>query len=897
MKKRILSLIMAVALVGASFSNSFITAEAENAKNVYRNDSEYLIQKISNPTTYSGEADGLVPGGDRENSYAWSMQEMEDEYGDYIYVGSNRNILYASLGSLVGTGTSDLVGSVVDILTNGELYTDTNQLSFAQAVIVRYNVETGEIEKYFDSADYGYAGDHALVSGFRAAMNFKGDIYFNANGVGQSMIWRIADNNQAVPEVVYRQQGGYMRAMTISQDGETMYLGGTNVDAEDLAETGGKALIDVYSTTNGTDFERIADYKDFLQYEQEGYFGSGGDVWDIVEYNGSLYFTLMTNHGAIVYEAHKATEAEKDIANEYGWVWTDIVGETENSIYAPGFGNALNYAASPYIFNGDLYFLTFSNAMDSIIYSAAGLTSTLMSDQPDMKKFLDSMKMMDANFDNETSVFRMKADGTVQMVVGDSEKCPENIKYVGVMKAGFNDADYSTTQYNWRAAVYNDKLYIGTFDSYAMSKYITKLTNGDLFEMDDEEFRSQLEYIISFLEGVLGISEVASTYSLRGNNEINSAQIAAEVYNLLMSPETPALYSEEGIEPFELTEEQKDAEVEALLDALIFFRSSIDGEAVTETVSKILNAIKVQDGNLKTLSEQLEAMIAYLEKLMSETEDESLQEFIDAMVSVLDGVNGIMNVFENVDQEGVDCYVRVSDTIAANDNPGFEIYCTTDGVNYETITLNGFNDEYNYGCRTFLVGSDGLYVGTANPFYGAQLWRINERTVGVESFTSNIDAINEAFDEAITSYSAEVPFETEKFAFTFVPAEHGNTIYVNGTAIEGWDSEVVLEVGKNVITVVNEDIDGEERVEYTFEITRLDKVTVPEDDTNKDDTDDNGTSTDDTNKDDTNKEESKDDGATSDKTPDTGDNANLLGYSTLLVVALAVVAFVKRRRA
>ena len=132
MRKKILSLLMALVLVGSLFSNMSLTSEAEGIKNVFRDDSDYLIQKISNPTTYSGEADGLVPGGDRENSYAWSMQELQDEYGDYIYIGSNRNILYASLGSLVGAGTSPLVASLVDVITNGELYTDTDQLSFVQ---------------------------------------------------------------------------------------------------------------------------------------------------------------------------------------------------------------------------------------------------------------------------------------------------------------------------------------------------------------------------------------------------------------------------------------------------------------------------------------------------------------------------------------------------------------------------------------------------------------------------------------------------------------------------------------------------------------------------------------------------------------------------------------------
>jgi hypothetical protein len=38
--------------------------------------------------------DGLAPDGDRENSYAWSM----DVLGDQLYVGSNRNVFSLAKG-------------------------------------------------------------------------------------------------------------------------------------------------------------------------------------------------------------------------------------------------------------------------------------------------------------------------------------------------------------------------------------------------------------------------------------------------------------------------------------------------------------------------------------------------------------------------------------------------------------------------------------------------------------------------------------------------------------------------------------------------------------------------------------------------------------------------------
>lgn len=56
---------------------------------------------------------------------------------------------------------------------------------------------------------------------------------------------------------------------------------------------------------------------------------------------------------------------------------------------------------------------------------------------------------------------------------------------------------------------------------------------------------------------------------------------------------------------------------------------------------------------------------------------------------------------------------------------GFDLYTTEDGIHFETITRNGFGDPYNHGLRTFATTSSCLSIGTANPFYGAQLWSMD----------------------------------------------------------------------------------------------------------------------------------------------------------------------------
>ena len=57
---------------------------------------------------------------------------------------------------------------------------------------------------------------------------------------------------------------------------------------------------------------------------------------------------------------------------------------------------------------------------------------------------------------------------------------------------------------------------------------------------------------------------------------------------------------------------------------------------------------------------------------------------------------------------------------------GFDLYVTEDGINFETITINGFGDPYNHGLRTFAAMEDGLMIGTANPFYACQVWMLTD---------------------------------------------------------------------------------------------------------------------------------------------------------------------------
>ena len=58
---------------------------------------------------------------------------------------------------------------------------------------------------------------------------------------------------------------------------------------------------------------------------------------------------------------------------------------------------------------------------------------------------------------------------------------------------------------------------------------------------------------------------------------------------------------------------------------------------------------------------------------------------------------------------------------------GFDLFVSDDGINFDVITRDGFGDKYNHGVRTFAVNDNGLFLGTANPFYGTQIWHVEEK--------------------------------------------------------------------------------------------------------------------------------------------------------------------------
>lgn len=64
---------------------------------------------------------------------------------------------------------------------------------------------------------------------------------------------------------------------------------------------------------------------------------------------------------------------------------------------------------------------------------------------------------------------------------------------------------------------------------------------------------------------------------------------------------------------------------------------------------------------------------------------------------------------------------EIGDIIAAVQG-GFDLWSTTDGKNWTKVSHTGFGDSFSYGVRSFESTPMGLFLGTANPFFGFRLF-------------------------------------------------------------------------------------------------------------------------------------------------------------------------------
>lgn len=690
--RKIIAVVLTFAVLLSSLGVG-LTVFADSAKKVIYTD-DYKIEKISNPTHGEGEADGIVAGGDRMNSYSWAMEERNG----YLYIGTNRNLLgeviddFAKLLTSKGL-TYDQVWDLVDVITNGEIprYQDEEM----SPMIIRLDPETGEVKVIFQD-------EVGVDAGYRVAINYHGDLYFGSmNKDGGTRLIRVDEEENVEP--VYTSGGNTsMRAAAVYND--KLYFGGLDGRISD-EETQGKynkiAVMEM-NPENPKEWNRVADFTDFIDYaDDQLYAGAGGAVWDLVSYNGDMYMFLGTSKGFVLFKGHEAKEGEK--ANKYGWNWTEVIGK--NSEYNMGMaptpegydtGDGMSAGliaslASPVIYNDKMYFGTFDYSLRVVLTAVQGLMTMVFNpdNAPSLKEIFGPMY---TTLNAPQKFYCMDKDGKITEVDGLNSKI-EN----------------TTNEYIWRYAIYNDKLFVTIFDSTPLYNYVTKLSNGDLLRMDEEEFRNQINHIVEALKSLSGVD----------------LGIPNDVFIKMLEKPTKTVAELLG----------KPANVENTL--------------------KLINALEKIEDALK----KIEGIFGKLP--LAETRKAG---------DLLGTVKALMS---KIDLEGLRMYLEICQLMQENIQ-GFDLYVSEDGENFEPVVLDGFGDKFNYGGRTIVSTSHGLYIGTANPYYGTQVWRLTEIDEEVtfpghtdpETSTDDTDAPSEpesestTVDETTATDDAQVPEDT-----------------------------------------------------------------------------------------------------------------------------------------
>lgn len=649
-----------MAFSAAIFSVSARTIELDGA----------TVEKISNSETGQREIDGLVEGGDRETSYAWCMASR----GDYVYIGTNKNILGMASGSiingLIAQGMSEeLVTTAINAITNGE-FPEVTTTEGGQ--ILRCDVNTGEIKVIYTLPNY---------VAFRMAIEYNGNVYFGsyASVAGLSNDILRIDENDNIETVFTSYEGTSFRAACVHND--ELYFGG--VDASEVLDPGyekcKKLAILCKDNEDDSVWNRVADYKDFGDYASNAALSSSAasPVWDICSYNGYIIASIPNSGGMIMFKGHPAQNGET--ANQYGWYWEEIVGSKNgiNNIglnednpegYTGAAAGMASMVGTPFVFNDKLYVMDFDNTITAEIYAMMGLASIISGKDTKLSTYLRPMY---------TTLTHPQSLWCLDDETGKFEK---NDSFGSLMEGNCNE-------YVWRNAVYDGELYISTMDSAVLYNYITKLTNGSIANMTPDELQDQIDYLEAFIK-VIVKEKVSSTIEQKLTEALTQLKdILKELIGLPVDCE----------------------KVQAFVDKY------------SDTMANIKNII-------------------YGTTL--ETNNTTVKDIIDKM----------KEIYADIDWEGLEMYAYISSTVA-QDTWGFDLLKSSDGENFEVVTDNGFGDKYNYGGRSLLATDSGLYIGTANPFYGAQLWKLTNNEPEYEIGDVNQDGrVNIADVDEIQKY-------------------------------------------------------------------------------------------------------------------------------------------------
>lgn len=709
-EKRIISVLLSVALVVTSFSSITAMAASDTTSGTTYQQKSFTANKITHPENGLKAPDGIVDYignstvtdeitgvGDRAQNYAWSAIG----YGDWVYIGTCPNAMTQTLnfmGTVLGNKfDKEIMTATLNAMFNGAFFTAEEDGGDPKGILVKVNTKTGEVKLLMSKAT-----TNTNVQ-FRNVVELNGKFYFCGSVNGLPTVYQVDPATDEYKKVYQSiDQADFYKA----------YQMGISVGIRGISTFENKLIISlvglegayICESDNPEDpdsFKVIATMSDMFNYPAYRYQDSiyGGSIWDMAAYNGSLYVSICTGTPENkpddnTMQSFALIKGDRDDNGK--WTWTSVIGDKEkdNAKYTYGIDSerTRSGAANLCVYDGYLYIGEYNDeeiALERVLFD-------------------QSCDFMNSNLEQSVNLYRMDENEEIKLVVGDADEMFPDGGLTG-LGSGF---DRNENQYIWRMQVYNNKLYVGTFDTSSLLEPIGQLTNGDLLKMTDEEWQSQIEYIKVLAELIL---------------------------NKYKTPQLPVAA------PATLSISRDDARNMA---------KSVNnaGKISRATAANAENVIELAQEIENTADEKAsEEFIATYTELSKASKDMtiSIGEIID-------------KIFTEENIAKMTSFVKCAAYMSTAER-GFDIFTLDSNLNVKTVTTNGFGDPYNHGCRTFAVTDDNLIVGTANPFYGTQIWTLSDNKYDLNE-DSKVDVQDVTFAQCVVAGTEEKPADFDERA-------------------------------------------------------------------------------------------------------------------------------------
>lgn len=752
-----------------------------------QNDNGMTFEKVSHADQGLSQADGVVDytgdgtiapytaglsttgNGDRGQSYSYAAASS----GDWVYIGT----MYGGLGvqailnrDMTSLGlTSKQATALIQTMYAGNMYLGEPDGKSAGGMLFKFNVKTGKT-KILMSKSTGIDGGKGVIPTFRSAFKMNGKLYFE----GMVMDTNNKDLTQQEIQTAMAYQNGFPCIYevdpanndkltkvydSVDVDGfrslvkgnvftSTRAIGsfGNTLIAGDLKPTAdgkGKALLVASKTpSDPNSYKVIADMASFdnLPAIHRQDVNGGGGIYQVQEFNGKLYVVVCTGDTSTLNEetgtmrsfAIYVGENKGDSTNKADWTWRPLVGDTAKGAkyyYGLDKSRVSAGACTLQVYGDHLYIGDYndvSSALQGFVTKSNFVTQA-------------------TNLEQSVNLYRMDKNENVEMLVGDKNDTFPKGGSTG-LGSGY---DNHMNQYTWQTTVHEGKMYLSTMNTTTLLEPIAQFTNGDILNMNEKDWNNTVHYLRVFLRLLWGMgpTDPASAIATQSNDQnakvttqtmpstdnpealVDWARIQAGKDASAAQPQTTDAKSVSSAKPISLTAAQTKELVDGIKDGSIV-PGSLAASGSSDEASQLFDINNDLDNLGSQLSDKGSADFA-----------NNYGEVTDAFFSIADIIpdkfKGLYEMLVKLTSKAnLKAYAK-SLPYLAKSKRGFNLFEITDrsaaneGVTVGTVTDNGFGDPFNHGLRIFCDTDDYMVVGTANPFYGTQLWRVRNTQYAV----------------------------------------------------------------------------------------------------------------------------------------------------------------------